>query len=347
LIQQAIAKLIDRQSLTVQEAEDAMKSILQGQATPSQIAGFLTALRMKGETPEEIAGCAAGMRAAATRIAPAAPVVVDTCGTGGDRQGAFNISTLAALIVAGAGFVVAKHGNRSVSSQCGSADVLEALGVKIDAVPAVVEKCLSEVGIGFLFAPNFHPAMRHAMPTRKELGVRTVFNILGPLCNPAGANAQVIGAYSPKLLEVLGRVLLQLGAKHAMVVHSANHDEITLSGVTRVVEVNNGRLTTRKLTPASFGFRNQPKGALRGGDKHENAEIFRRILQGEKNSQRDVAVANAAAAILVASRASRRSDVKTIRDARGLAEQSLDSGNAWNKLQKLIECSRSAVGDAK
>lgn len=339
MIQEAIAKLVEKKSLTSLEAQQTVGEILAGQATPSQIAGFLTSLRMKGETPEEIAGCAEAMRAAATRIHLGLPVVVDTCGTGGDKQGGFNVSTIAALVAAGAGFVVAKHGNRSVSSQCGSADVLEVLGVKIDPPAPVVEKCLREIGIGFLFAPAFHPAMRHAMPTRRELAVRTVFNILGPLCNPAGANAQVIGVYSPKLIDPVARVLVHLGTKESMVVHSAGHDEITLSGTTFVTEVMNGRLKKRKLAPKDFGFKGQSKATLRGGDKEENADICRRILRGEKGPQRDVVVANAAAAIFVASHAARQEDIRNLKDARKAAEHSLDTGKAFDKLQKLVQLS--------
>jgi anthranilate phosphoribosyltransferase len=265
-----------------------------------------------------------------------APVVVDTCGTGGDKQGSFNISTGAAFVVAGAGFTVAKHGNRSISSQCGSADVLEALGVNIDPGPVVVEKCLNEIGIGFLFAPAFHPAMKHAMPVRKELAVRTVFNVLGPLTNPAGANAQVIGVFSAKLVDTIAKVLVHLGAKHALVVHGAGHDEIALSGKTVAAEIDNGRVRKRVLTHNDFGLKAVPAGALRGGDKTENADILRRIYAGEKSFQRDAVVANAAACVLVAARAAGRKDVKNLKDARRVAEDSIDSGAAAEKLQRLV-----------
>jgi len=335
MIQAAVAKLVEKDDLTFEEAQETMAEIFGGRATPAQIAGFLTALRMKGETAAEIAGCAEAMRKAATRIHAKSAVVVDTCGTGGDKQGSFNISTAAAFVVAGAGFTVAKHGNRSISSQCGSADVLEALGVKVDPGPAVVEKCLNEVGIGFLFAPAFHPAMKHAMPVRKELGLRTVFNVLGPLTNPAGANAQVIGVFSPKLVDVLAKVLAHLGTKHALVVHGAGHDEITLSGKTLAAEIADGRVRKRVITHKDFGLKAVPQGALRGGDKVENAAIIRRIYSGEKGPQRDAVVANAAACILVGARASGRKDVKNLKDARRLAEASIDTGAAAQKLESL------------
>lgn len=338
MIQGAIAKLAEKENLTADEARGVMGDILGGRATPSQIAGFLVALRMKGETVEEIAGCAQAMRDAATRITPDAPVVVDTCGTGGDKKGSFNISTAAAFVVAGAGFTVAKHGNRSVSSQCGSADVLEVLGVKVDPPTAVVERCLKEIGIAFLFAPAFHPAMRHAMPTRRELGLRTVFNILGPLCNPAGANAQVIGVYSAAQLETVARVLARLGAAQAMVVHSRGHDEVTLYGPTSVVEIVDGKLKKRSLSPRDFGLKQQKGDTLRGGTREENANVIRRVLGGGKGGARDVVVATAALAILVASRAGGRG-AKNLKEARAAAERSIDSGIALEKLQKLATLS--------
>lgn len=341
MIQAAISKLVEAEDLTFDEAREAVGEILGGQTPASQIAGFLTALRMKGETPDEIAGCAEAMRGAATRIRLSDRVVADTCGTGGDKQGSFNISTAAAFVVAGAGFTVAKHGNRSISSQCGSADVLEALGVKVDPGPAVVEKCLKEIGIGFLFAPAFHPAMKYAMPVRRELGVRTVFNILGPLSNPAGANAQVIGVYSNHLVDILAKVLVRLGVQDSMVVHGAGHDEITLSGKTVVAEIVKGRVRRRTITAKDFGLKPVSGQALRGGTKEENAEIIRRVFEKEAGSHRDTVVANAAAAILVAARASGRRDVKNLKDGRRLAEQSIDSGRAREKLERLAQLTQS------
>jgi anthranilate phosphoribosyltransferase len=342
MIQSAVAKLVDRKSLTFLEAQQAVTEIFSGQATAAQVAGFLVGLRMKGETPEEIAGCAEAMRTAATRIHLSAPVIVDTCGTGGDGQGGFNVSTAAAFVVAGAGFTVAKHGNRSISSHCGSADVLEALGVKVDAPVAVVERCLKEVGIGFLFAPAFHPAMKHAMPVRRELAIRTVFNLLGPLCNPAGANVQVIGVFSARHLDVMAKVLVRLGTRHSLVVHSAGYDEITLSGPTLAVEIVEGRLKKRRFLPKDFGLKACPKAALQGGDKEENAEILRRIFRGEKGPQRDVVVANAAAAILVAGRAGGESKLRNLKDAVRVAEHALDSGAASERLRLLSETSQQA-----
>ncbi|HRY30398.1 MAG TPA: anthranilate phosphoribosyltransferase [Elusimicrobiota bacterium] len=342
MIQETVVRLVEKNSLSSPEAREAMEEILSGTATPSQIAGFLTALRMKGETPEEIAGCAEAMRGAATRIPLETPVIVDTCGTGGDKKGAFNVSTAAAFVVAGAGFTVAKHGNRSISSQCGSADVLEELGVKIDPPVAVVERCLREIGIGFMFAPAFHPAMRHAMPTRRELGVRTVFNILGPLCNPAGANVQVLGVYSPDLLDVLAQVLVRLGMKHSMVVHGGGYDEITLSGETLAAEIVDGRVQRIKLSAKDFGVPAHPDTVLRGGDKKSNAEILRKILKGIRGPQRDVVVANAGTAILLASRAAGKKTPRNRDEACREAERVLDSGAALKKLDRLAELSHAA-----
>lgn len=340
MIQSAVVALVEKKDLTFDESRESVSEIFSGKAPPAQVAGFLIALRMKGETVDEIAGAAEAMRGAATRIhLPGVRVIADTCGTGGDKRGSFNISTAAAFVVAGAGYTVAKHGNRSISSACGSADVLEALGVKIDPSPAVVERCLKKIGIGFLFAPAFHPAMKHAMPIRRELGVRTVFNVLGPLTNPAGANAQVIGVFSDKMVEVIAQVLVRLGTQHAMVVHGSGHDEITLCGNTRAVEIVGGRLRRCVLTPASFGFKRQSDSALRGGDKEENAEIIRRILAGEAGPQRDAVVANASAAILVAGRAAGHREVKTLKQARSVAEHAIDSGRANEKLDKLVSLS--------
>ncbi|MBL8023626.1 MAG: anthranilate phosphoribosyltransferase [Elusimicrobia bacterium] len=342
MIQGALSKLVENQNLTFEEVRESVSEILTGGATPSQVAGFLVALRMKGETVSEIAGAAEAMRGAGTRITLSpGSVVVDTCGTGGDKRGTFNISTGAAFVVAGAGFTVAKHGNRSVSSSCGSADVLEALGVKIDPPVSVVERCLKEIGIGFLFAPSFHPAMKHAMPVRRELGIRTVFNLVGPLTNPAGANAQVIGVYSEAMVEVVARVLVRLGTRHSLVVHGAGHDEITLFGKTSVMEIVNGRLRKKTLTPADFGFRRHRPSDLCGGNKKDNAEILRQVLTGHPGAPRDAVVANASAALLVACRAAGRSEVKTLRQARLVAERSIDCGAAKEKLDQLVSLSRS------
>lgn len=344
MIQSALTKLLETGDLTFDESLASFTDIFSGTVPPAVIAGFLVALRAKGETADEIAGAAAAMRAAATRVhAGQSPVVADTCGTGGDRQGSFNISTAAAFVVAGAGVPVAKHGNRSISSKCGSADVLEALGVKIDPGPAVVEKCLRDIGIAFLFAPAFHPAMKHAMPVRRELGVRTVFNVLGPLTNPAGATAQVIGVFSSAMAETLARVLVRLGTRHALVVHGAGHDEIVLSGPTHCVEILEGRVRTKKLTPADFGFKRHAPGLLAGGDKEDNAQILRRILSGEPGPTRDAVVVNAAAALWVAARAAGRTDLKTLKDARRSAEDSINTGAARDKLEKLVVLSNAPL----
>jgi anthranilate phosphoribosyltransferase len=335
MIQSAFQKLVEREDLTGEEARASVAEIFSGAASPALVAGFLTALRMKGETTAEIAGAAQAMRAAATKVDAGALVVADTCGTGGDKQGSFNISTAAAFVVAGAGFTVAKHGNRSISSQCGSADVLEVLGVKIDPAPAVAERCLKEIGIAFLFAPLYHPAMKHAMPVRKELGVRTVFNVLGPLCNPAGANAQVIGVFTHKMLVSLAKVLVELGVKHSMVVHGEGHDEIILAGTTEAAEIVDGKVRRRKITAKDFGLKRSPTAALQGGTKEVNAGIVKAILSGEKGPRRDVVVANAAAGILVAARASAMTEIKDLKTAARAAEKALDSGAAREKLEKL------------
>lgn len=344
MIEAALAKLVEGRDLTLEEARESVAEIFGGTVPPARVAGFLIALRMKGETVDEIAGAAAAMRAAATRVHPGdSPVLADTCGTGGDRQGSFNISTTAAFVVAGAGVPVAKHGNRSISSKCGSADVLEALGVKIDPGPAVAEKCLREIGLAFLFAPSFHPAMKHAMPVRRELGVRTVFNLLGPLTNPAGATVQVIGVYSAAMAETIARVLVRLGTRYSLVVHGAGHDEIVLSGTTRCVEILDGRVRKKNLSPADFGFKRHAPGLLAGGDKEDNARILRRVLSGAPGPERDAVVANAAAALWVAARAAGRSDLKTFKDARRAAEASIDSGAARDKLDKLVALSNAAA----
>jgi anthranilate phosphoribosyltransferase len=335
-IKEAIAKVMDRQDLTEVEAEAAMTQIMEGQATPAQIGAFLTALRMKGESVSEIAGCARAMRRSAVPVHPRrAGLVVDTCGTGGDGAGTFNISTTAALVVAGAGQPVAKHGNRSVSSRCGSADVLEALGVNLDLPPARVAACVDEVGIGFLFAPKLHPAMKHVVGPRRELGVRTIFNLLGPLTNPAGAQAQVMGVYDPALTEPLAHVLGALGGVAAFVVHGAGGlDELTTTGPNRVSALRNGQVETITLDPADLGFSRACPSELRGGSAEENATITREILSGTLDgARRDVVVLNAAAALVAGGRS------KTLREGIRLANHSLDSGAALRTLEHLIEFS--------
>ncbi|MFC1769044.1 anthranilate phosphoribosyltransferase [Nanoarchaeota archaeon] len=330
MIAEAIKKLIDVQNLTYQEAEESMNEIMSGLASPAQISAFLVALRIKGETVDEITAFASVMRSKASRIKPKARVIVDTCGTGGDKSDTFNISTTAAFVVAGTGLHVAKHGNKSVSSKCGSADLLAELGVNINLTPKEVEKCIDDVGIGFMFAPLFHGAMKHAMPIRKELGVRTVFNILGPLTNPANATSQVVGVFDEKLVSPLCEVLGQLGLEHAFVVHGKGLDEITLEGPTKVAEFKDGHLLTYELDPTDFGFKLASIGEVKGGNAKENAKITLSILEGkEKGPKRDITILNAAAAII----AGGKSD--NWKDAIDLAKESIDSGKALEVLNKL------------
>jgi anthranilate phosphoribosyltransferase len=335
MIREALAKVV--QAMDLQEAEmgEVMTEMMEGKATPAQMGGFLTALRMKGETVEEVTGAARIMRQKATRIDARSSVIVDTCGTGGDGGKTFNISTTAAFVVAAAGLTVAKHGNRAVSSSCGSADVLEALGVNIEVSPEVVEECLQQIGIGFLFAPKLHGAMKHAIGTRRELGLRTVFNLLGPLTNPASATAQLIGVYDPKLTEMFAGVLRNLGTKRAFVVHGADGlDEATITGETRVSELKEGAVTTYNLDPVDFFGRTFEGEGLRGGDSTTNAAISRDILAGKDGAPRKIVVLNAALAIVAGGRA------ETVGEGIKAAEDCIDSGAARRKLEALIELTR-------
>jgi len=312
-----------------------MDVIMSGEATPSQIGGFITGLRMKGETVDEISGAAAVMRKKATPIEPVlknGDLVIDTCGTGGDSSGTFNISTASALVAAGAGAIVAKHGNRSISSKCGSADVLEALGVVIDINPERIAQCIEKVGIGFLFAPCLHGAMKHAIGPRKELGIRTIFNILGPLTNPAGAEAQLLGVYDPSLCMVMAEVLKSLGSVRAMVVHGSGLDEISISGPTDLAMLDDGIVSRRKIVPEDLGIERANREDLRGGDAHENASIIRDILSGETGPKRDVVIVNSAASLMVAGIAI------DFTDGIEKASDSIDSGRATGKLEELISC---------
>ena len=330
MIKEAIAKLAEKKDLSEGETEGVMEEIMSGQATPAQIAAFLVALRIKGETVEEITGAARVMRNKATRINVQDSNVVDTCGTGGDRSHTFNISTASAFVVAGAGITVAKHGNRSVSSLCGSADVLKALGVTIDIPPERVERCVNEIGIGFLFAPMHHPAMRHAIGPRQEIGIRTLFNILGPLTNPAGAACQVVGVYASHLTETLSRVLLNLGASHCFVVHGSDGlDEITITGETMISEVHRAKVKTYKIRPGDFGIKTGTIEDIQGGSAEDNARIVLKILEGERGPRRDIVLLNAAAGIMAGGRAS---DFPAAIKA---AEESIDSGKALAKLEAL------------
>ncbi len=334
MIQEAIGKVVLGKNLTREETAMAMEEILRGEATPAQIGALLVALRMKGETVEEIAAAARVMREHATRIHAQDPRVVDTCGTGGDGAQTFNISTAAAIVAAGAGVTVAKHGNRSVSSRCGSADVLEALGVKLDLAPESVERCLNTVGMAFLFAPRFHPAMKHAAGPRKELGIRTVFNLLGPLSNPAGATAQVLGVFDKKWVEPLARVLADLGVQRGFVVHGEDGlDEITLAGPTLAAEIREGAVVhLAMIQPQELGFSPCRAEDLRGGTVEENARILREILEGKlRGAKRDVVLLNASAAIVAGGKA------KDLSEGIEKARQAIDSGAALGKLKTLIE----------
>ena len=332
MIAELIRKVADGGNLAPEEANAAMTEIMEGQASPVQIASFLTAMRMKGETVEEITEFARVMRQHVVQVKPQRRPLVDTCGTGGDEFKTFNVSTAAALVAAGAGVAVAKHGNRSVTSKCGSADVLEALGVKVQQTAEEVASCIDEIGIGFMFAPAFHPAMKHAAPVRKELGLRTVFNCLGPLTNPAGADAQVLGVYSPALTEVHAAVLKNLGSSRAVVVHGEGGlDELSTIGSTRVTEVRDGRMTTYRVTPEELGFRRATPEEIRGGTVEENARLLADVLDGKQGPARDIVLMNAAAAVMVGGKAA------TLRDGVAVAAESLDTGAALGKLRALQE----------
>jgi len=324
----AIAKLIEKESLSSAEIEAVVGLIMDGEATPAQIGGLLVALRAKGESVQEIVGAARAMRAHSRTIAVRDPLVVDTCGTGGDGSDTFNISTAAALIAAGAGVTVAKHGNRAMSGRVGGADVLELLGVRIGLEPEHVATCVDTVGIGFLFAQVFHPAMRHAAGPRRELGVRTIFNLLGPLCNPAGARRQVVGMFSAAWVLPMAEALAQLGSEHALVVHGAGGlDEISVCGPTQVAELRDGSIATYEIAPEDFGMARAPIEALRITDAAESAAIIRAIVAGAAGPTQDIAVLNAAAAIYVAGRAA------SIAAAVPLAREAIRSGAAAAKLE--------------
>jgi len=337
-LKDAIRNVVDRQSLTEAEAHAALGVIMDGEATPAQIAAFITALRMKGETVDEIAGFARAMRERAQRIRPRVDDLVDVVGTGGDRVNTFNISTTTAFVVAGAGAYVAKHGNRAVSRRSGAADVLEALGVNIQVGPEVVEGCIEDIGIGFLFAPLYHAAMKHAVGPRKEIGIRSVFNILGPLTNPAGARNYLVGTYDPGLTEIMAEVLSELGARRALVVHGDGMDELSTLGPTKVSEVMNGSVRTYTLDPTTLGITPPDPRALAGGAPEENARITEAVLRGEAGPARDIILLNAAAALLVAGLAA------DLREGMALAARSIDSGAAYERLEGLRVRTRVAVG---
>ena len=332
-----IEKLQRREDLTVDEASAAMGEIMDGRASSAQIAGLLIALAMKGERPSEVVGLARTMRLRAVPLSKKFDPVFDTCGTGGDRSHTFNVSTVSALVVAASGVRVAKHGNRSVSSQCGSADLFEALGVNINAGPAVVERCLEEAGIAFFLAPTFHPSMRHAGPTRKELGVRTAFNLLGPLTNPAGASRQLVGVPRPELTELVARSLGLLGSERAWVVHGADGlDEISTTGYTKISECRDGSVNTFYLHPSDVRIPKASPETLRGGGADANAQIARDVLAGGAGAPRDIVLLNAGAALFIAGA------VSSISDGLVRAADALDSGRAADVLATLVRVSNAS-----
>jgi anthranilate phosphoribosyltransferase len=335
---EALRKVVGRENLTEQEAWAAMGEVMDGAATPAQIAALITALRMKGETVEEVAGFARAMRERAQRITPAVETLIDVVGTGGDRLSTFNISTTSAFVVAAAGGYVAKHGNRAVSRLSGAADVLEALGVRIQVPPEVVRRAIEDIGIGFLFAPLYHAAMKHAVAPRREIGIRTVFNILGPLTNPANAGYLVVGAYSPDLTEMMARVLGEMGARRALVVHGLDGmDEVSTVGPTRVSEWRDGQVRTYTITPEDLGLPRAPAGAIAGGPPEVNAAVTEAVLRGERGPRRDIVLANAGAALVAAQIAA------DWREGVALAAQAIDTGAAYEKLQALRAHTRAAA----
>jgi anthranilate phosphoribosyltransferase len=352
IITEAVRVLVDRRDLTRIEAAAAMEAIMTGAATHAQIAAFLTALHMKGETVEELIGFAQVMRQKVVRVRTRGEEVaaltgtdremlIDTAGTGGDAAGTFNVSTATAFVLAGAGLRVAKHGNRSVSSLCGSADVVETLGVSLELTPAQVSRCIDEVGIGFLYAPLLHTAMKHVMPARREMGIRTVFNMLGPLTNPAAANAQIIGVYAADLTEPLARVLAELGTVRAFVVHGADGlDEISNTGESRVSEVREGVVRTFTLKPEDFGLPRATIADLRGGDREQNAQIIKGILAGGDGPKRDIVLMNAASALVAGGKA------RDLKEGVALAAQSIDSRAAQVTLERLVTLSHELARSA-
>ncbi len=332
-----LPRLLERRDLSEAEAEAVFEEVMEGRLSPVQIAALLVALRTKGETVAEITGAARAMRARATRVELDGVEAVDTCGTGGDGSHTFNISTTAAFVVAGAGLPVAKHGNRGVSSRCGSADVLAALGVNLELPPERMAACVREVGLGFLFAPLLHRAMRHAAPVRGELKVRTIFNLLGPLTNPAGVPFQVMGVFSGRWVEPVGQVLARLGCRHAFVVHGEDGlDEATVAGKTYYAEVVGGEVRPGVLTPEAVGLPRHPASALVGGDPEANAEICRRVLAGEAGPHRDVVLLNAALALVAGERAA------TLEEGVAQAAEAIDSGRAASVLERLVAFTREA-----
>jgi len=336
MIKEAISKLIKKVDLNRSDMSAVMNEIMSGQCTPAQIGAFLTALRLKGETIEEITGAAMVMRRKATKIDLATTEnIIDTCGTGGSGINAFNISTASAFVVAGAGLMVAKHGNKSASSQCGSADVLMSLGVNIELSPQEVRKSILEIGIGFMYAPLFHSAMKYAIGPRREIGIRTIFNILGPLTNPANPSCQVLGVYKEELCETLANVLKNLGSRHALVVHGLDGlDEITITDQTKIAELKNKEVNSYYIKPQDFGMPLAKLSDIKGGNAEQNAEIILSVLKGEKGPKRNIVFLNASAALLAAGKA------RDLKDGIEIAAHSIDCGAALNKLKSLIEFSQ-------
>jgi len=348
-ITEAIKRAVEGEDLSADEAQSVLEQIMSGECTDAQIGSLLTALRMKGETVNEITGFARTMRAKAFAVRPDFVVaatmsgtdrdaLIDTCGTGGDASGTFNISTATAFVVAGCGVRVAKHGNRSVSSHCGSADVIEALGVRIEIPPDRIARSIDEVGIGFLHAPLLHTAMKHVAPARKQLGIRTIFNVLGPLTNPAGANTQVIGVYSEHLTELLAQALKRLGSRRALVVHGSDGlDEVTITGESQITELRRGEITTYSVSPEDFGIEKATLKDIQGGDARENAGIIFDLLSGKRGPRRDIVLMNAAAALVASDRAA------DFKEGVHLALDSIESGRAKAKLDQLIEFTNASV----
>jgi anthranilate phosphoribosyltransferase len=334
MIREAISALVEGRSLAEAEAAAVMEEIMSGEATPAQFGAFVTALRLKGETVDEIAGMARVMREKARRV-HVEGVLLDTCGTGGDARGTFNVSTAAAFVAAGAGARVAKHGNRAMTSRCGSADVLEALGARIDLSPEQVKACLEETGVGFMFAPSFHPAMKFAAGPRREIGVRTVFNILGPLTNPAGATCQVLGVADPSLAETMALVLARLGSRRAMVVHGDGLDEMSISGPTQVCELVEGCVRQYEVTPQEVGLALFEAASVAGGTPEENAAVLREVLAGRPGPRRDIVLLNAAAGLVALERAA------ALAEGVAQAAKAIDSGAARERLERFVAATNS------
>ncbi len=328
-IKTILKKVVNYQNLTEKEAEFAINQITEGKLTNAQIVCLLIALKMKGETVEEITAFAKVMREKAFKIKPRVKMLVDVCGTGGDVSNSFNISTTAAFVVAGAGIPVAKHGNRSVSSKCGSADVLEYLGIDLNLTPKKIEKIIEKIGIGFLFAPSFHPSMKHVKDARREIGIRTIFNILGPLTNPANANIQLMGVFDPNLTEPLVHVLKNLGLKSTLVVHGSGLDEITTTGKTKISELYNGKIKTYYIKPENFSFKQNKLSEIQTKSIKENANSLLDVLKGNNSAKRNIVLMNAGATIYIAGKAS------SIKEGIGIAKDSIDSGKALEKLYML------------